>query len=105
MLVQLGNDDTGRGMKNYLEESHVGTNNAKLFDGIDTGQAYILSLKSGDNAIFIYGAANCHYDKDLKELDPKWVEVIAKSKILVLQREIPEFVNVIAAKVAKEAGT
>jgi ribokinase len=27
------------------------------------------------------------------------------AKILLLQREIPEFVNVLAAKVAKEAGT
>ncbi|TNV71945.1 hypothetical protein FGO68_gene4956 [Halteria grandinella] len=41
----------------------------------------------------------------MTELDPTWADAIRNSKILLLQREIPEFVNIIAAKIAKEAGT
>ena len=79
------------------------------------GQAYILALKDGSNSIIINCAANAAYDPEMKELDPKWAEAVRESnknnfslllgKILLLQREIPEYVNIVAARTAKEAGT
>jgi ribokinase len=83
----------------------VGTTHVKLLEGKDTGQAYILSLKDGNNSIIIVGGTNSDYDPKMTELDPSWTEAIRKNKILLLQREIPEYVNILAAKVAKEAGT
>ena len=64
-----------------------------------------MSLKDGNNSIIINGAANCHYDKDISTLCPAWTSMIQQSKFMILQREIPEFVNVIAARIAREAGT
>ena len=45
------------------------------------GQAYIMSLKNGDNAIFINGAANSAYDPNMKNLDDDWEQAIRKSKL------------------------
>lgn len=35
---------------------------AKLIEGVETGQAYIMSLKNGDNSIIIVGGANAHHN-------------------------------------------
>jgi len=40
---------------------------------VDTGRAYIMSLKNGDNSIIIVGGANAHYPDGMTELDPNWV--------------------------------
>jgi hypothetical protein len=42
----------------------------------DTGQAYILALKSGDNCIILNGASNEAYDPTMKELDPSWAKAV-----------------------------
>ena len=106
MLAQLGNDSVGQGYLKYFGESNVGVNHTKLLeDGVPSGQAYIMSLKSGDNSIIIVGGANTHYKEGLTALDEDWVKAIKSSKVLLLQREIPEFVNVLAAKTAKENNT
>ena len=65
--------------------------------------AYIvLNKSSADNFIIIVGGANQSYGEDktcvLQEEDS---EVISKSHVLLLQREIPEKVNIAAAKAAK----
>ena len=73
----------------------MGIENVKLLDGVDTGnqifvfyailgQAYIMSLKDGNNSIIIVGGANSAYDQKITELYPKWTEAIKKSKILLL---------------------
>jgi sugar/nucleoside kinase (ribokinase family) len=119
MLAQLGNDETGHSYVKHFKENNVGTEHVKILDGQDSGivflffsklfnnigQAYIMSLKNGNNAIVIVGGTNQAYDPNMTELDPHWAEAIRKSKILLLQREIPEYVNTIAAKLARESGT
>lgn len=45
------------------------------------GQAYILALKSGDNAIIINGGSNSAWDPNMTELDPAWAEEVRNSKI------------------------
>lgn len=100
----------------HFKENNVHTEHAKVLDNVGSGQAYILSLANGNNAIVIVGGSNEEYDPNMTELDPNWAATIRKcnsklvkfiitAKILLLQREIPEFVNVIAARVAKESGT
>lgn len=48
------------------------------------GQAYILSLKDGNNSIIIVGGTNSAYDPKMTELDPTWVEAIRKSKFIMI---------------------
>lgn len=43
------------------------------------GQAYIMSLKDGNNSIIIVGASNCAYDPKMTELSPDWQEAIKQS--------------------------
>ena len=61
------------------------------------------------------GGANTAYDPNMTTLHPDWVQVIKEgtylellivqiAKILYLQRLIPDYVNLVAAKIAKEAG-
>ena len=60
-------------------------------------------MPNGENSIIIHGGANTAWESDMESLDPEFVETIKASKILLLQRELPEHVNTLAAKVAKEA--
>ena len=76
MLVQLGDDEVGRGYIEYFKESNVGVTHAKLLKDVDSGAAYIMSLKNGDNSIIIVGGANAQYPNGLTELDPTWVKAI-----------------------------
>lgn len=64
-----------------------------------TGQAYILSLKeSGDNSIVIVGGTN---QATMGDLDESWRKAIAEAEILLLQREVPQEMNILAAKYAR----
>ena len=75
--------------------------NIKILNDQVTGQAYILSnLKNGENSIIIVGAANQAY----KQFAPDWHDIIKKVDILILQMEIPQSVNIEAARLAKESG-
>ncbi|CDW88189.1 pfkb family protein [Stylonychia lemnae] len=104
MLSQLGNDSQGRQLKALFEEYGVQTYNMKLLDSVDTGIGFILQLRSGNNVVISVGGANTAYDKDMTTFDSEWVQAIQSSKILLLQRLIPDYVNLVAAKIAKEAG-
>lgn len=87
-----------------LTESGVDVSKVKSLDGVNSGQAYIFSLPSGENSIIIHGGANTHWDGNLTELDQEFSDAIKESKLLLLQREIPEHINIIAAKLAQESG-
>ena len=50
----------------------MGTKCAKLIDGVESGQAYILALADGNNSIIIVSASNAHYDPNIQNLDPAW---------------------------------
>lgn len=64
--------------------------------------AFIMSQHNGENSIIINGAANMAYGDTL---DESWYQAIAESNVLLLQREIPEKINILAARCAKEVQT
>ena len=72
MLVQLGNDEVGHQYMKNFKENNVRTDHAKILEGVASGQAYILSLANGNNAIIIVGGSNEEYDPNMTELDPSW---------------------------------
>jgi ribokinase len=53
---------------------------------------------TGENSIVIVGGANQAFDTDLPQ---EWVDSINDADVLLMQREIPESVNIAAARVAK----
>lgn len=54
-----------------------------------------------DNSIIIVGGANQEYADEMPE---DWEKAISEAKVLLMQREIPEKVNVEACKIAKKNG-
>jgi ribokinase len=69
-------------------------------ENVATGQAYILS-QNKDNSIIIVGGANQVYPDSISE---DWAVAIASSSILLMQREIPERVNIEASEIARKNG-
>jgi ribokinase len=97
MLGQVGSDQEGKSYIEFLKK--IGINHDLINELPDTvtGQAYILShKKTKDNSIIIIGGANQKYDPNA-DLPLEWVDSIKNSGILLLQREIPEHVNIKAA--------
>lgn len=76
--------------------------------GVPTGTAYILMFDDNDNAILLIGGANQQWPAEaaLTEGDEgaKLRESITGSLCVMLQREVPEYVNVVSAKLAHAAG-
>ena len=103
-LWQVGKDEIATMVLGELKDAGVDVSHVKALDGINSGQAYILLMPDGENSIIIHGGANMAWSEDLKELDTDFTNQIKTSKILLLQREIPEHINIIAAKIAKESG-
>jgi ribokinase len=88
-LKNFGNVDTGR---------------SGLIDG-PTGTAYILLYGDNDNAIVLLGGANQSWpESPLDAEEGKLRKAIAESVAVMLQREVPENLNVEVAKAAHELG-
>mmetsp|Transcript_3375 Transcript_3375/g.2826 ORF Transcript_3375/g.2826 Transcript_3375/m.2826 type:complete len:272 (+) Transcript_3375:28-843(+) len=101
-LCQVGKDEIATMVLKELEESGADVSNIKALDNTPSGQAYIFSMPNGENSIIIHGGANTAWEENLSELDDKFSEAIKDSKILLLQREVPEHINVLAAKLARD---
>ena len=65
-----------------------------------TGQAYILLQQGGGNSIIVAPGANAVWDG----IDAELTTAIQQAGALLLQREIPEAINVAAARIAHAAG-
>mmetsp|Transcript_5571 Transcript_5571/g.9563 ORF Transcript_5571/g.9563 Transcript_5571/m.9563 type:complete len:124 (+) Transcript_5571:372-743(+) len=52
----------------------------------------------GENSIMIVGGANQDY---ASELPPEWVSALETADVLLMQREIPESINIKAAQIVK----
>ena len=66
-----------------------------------TGQAYILLQRGGENSIIVAPGANHVWSNTL---DPELTAAISQAGALLLQREIPEALNIAAAQFAKSVG-
>ena len=102
LLGQIGKDFEGESYINYLQKENVNTDFILKHETEHTGQALIFQLTgSGDNSIVIVGGANMGYSDNFK-LPAFWANQIEKADVLLMQREIPERVNLVAARFAKE---
>lgn len=101
-IGQAGNDDAMKRLKTEMESAHVELH-WKLLENEPTGMAYIYVDEEGENSIVIHGGANMAFDS-LTELDPHFRQVIEQSDYLLLQKEIPMELVLVAAKYAHGLG-
>lgn len=98
---QIGNDANGK----LIEESLQGVRLDCLcrVDDAPTGHAVVmLQPNTGVNSIIIVGGANMScWPSSLRDSQ---LHLLSKAGILLLQREIPDRINLLAAKAAKESG-
>ncbi|KAJ9527636.1 hypothetical protein QJQ45_025914, partial [Haematococcus lacustris] len=96
---QVGCDANGVMLREALKSAGVDTTFLRQVPG-SSGTALILLQQSGENSIIIVGGAN----QGGWELGPEAQAAIAGAGALLLQREVPEHVNIQAAQLAKTAG-
>lgn len=97
-LGQVGQDANAAMLREALQQSEVDTQHMRTVDG-PSGTAMIMVDSAGENTIVIVGGANTAdwaFTSDTKE-------VLRGAGALLLQREVPEHVNIQAAQLAREA--
>lgn len=101
---QVGEDANGKLITDALSGCGVRLDymNVVKDGGVPTGHAVVMLQSDGQNSIIIVGGANmsCWPEK----FGDEDLEVVKKAGIVLLQREIPDSVNIQVAKAARSAG-
>jgi ribokinase len=100
MVGKVGNDDFGRSLINSLENSGINTEYVKTVNKpTSIGNVQIQKNDKGtENRIIVYPGAN--FEWELSDVD-FLKESICQYDMVILQNEIPQFINVAVAKMAK----
>ncbi|XP_051124823.1 ribokinase [Andrographis paniculata] len=99
---QVGEDANGKLISDALASGGVLLDRLITVGGAPTGHAVVMLQGDGQNSIIIVGGANMECWPEI--LDEQILEVVRNAGILLLQREIPDFVNIQVARVARSAG-
>ncbi|KAL5730639.1 ribokinase [Ranunculus cassubicifolius] len=101
-LGQIGEDAHGKLVSEALGNGGVILDRVSVVENVPTGHAVVMLQEDGQNSIIIVGGANmCCWPETIREED---LEVLKKAGIVLLQREIPDQVNILVAKAARSAG-
>lgn len=96
-LGQVGEDAHGKLITEALENGGVRLNYLSTVAAAPTGHAVVMLQSDGQNSIIIVGGANMNcWPETLSEEE---LEVVKNAGIVLLQREIPDSVNIQVAKV------
>lgn len=94
---QVGEDAHGKLISQALEDGGVHVDYLSTVSAAPTGHAVVMLQGDGQNSIIIVGGANMSFwPETLSNAD---LEVVRNAGIVLLQREIPDFVNIQVAKV------
>ena len=94
---QIGEDAHGKLISEALENDGVFLDHLTAVGSAPTGHAVVMLQSDGQNSIIIVGGANMGcWPETFSDED---LEVVRKAGIVLLQREIPDSVNVQVAKV------
>ncbi|XP_021773927.1 uncharacterized protein LOC110737884 [Chenopodium quinoa] len=99
---QIGEDANGRLISEELKNGGVFLDYLRNVSGAPTGHAVVMLQSNGENSIIIVGGANMSCWPD--EIDDADLEIVRNAGIVLLQREIPDSVNIQVAKAARNAG-
>ncbi|KAK6157493.1 hypothetical protein DH2020_011741 [Rehmannia glutinosa] len=98
---QVGKDAHGKLITEALEGGGVFLDYLAAVDEAPTGHAVVMLQAGGQNSIIIVGGANMAcWPESLSQED---LEVVKNAGIVLLQREIPDSVNIQVAKAARSA--
>ncbi|KAL4181260.1 hypothetical protein AMTRI_Chr12g270350 [Amborella trichopoda] len=100
-IGQVGEDAHGRLVTDALAQGGICLEHVKRVEGEPTGHAVVMLLGSdGQNSIIIVGGANTSGWPDPLPEEDLWV--VRNAGVLLLQREIPDAVNIQVAKGVKQ---
>ncbi|XP_043702448.1 ribokinase [Telopea speciosissima] len=101
-IGQIGEDANGRLITEALEGGGVHLDHLTTVSAAPTGHAVVMLQPDGQNSIIIVGGANmsCWPDK----LSDEDLQAVRNAGVVLLQREIPDSVNIQVAKVARDVG-
>ena len=100
MVGAIGNDEFGRFLRHQLSKSSVDDRFVATIPGAASGMSVAIQDKAGDYAATIVSGANQRIDPDALAADGVWDDV----GLLILQNEVPETVNIAAARQARAHG-
>lgn len=100
LVAQVGTDTNAAMLRGALGSAGVDTSLITSAEG-PSGTAVILLQPSGENSIILVGGANT---SDEWQITDAATAAIQSAGAVLLQREIPDVVNVIFAKIARSAG-
>lgn len=94
---QVGKDANGKLISEALESGGVCLDHLRSVSEAPTGHAVVMLQSDGQNSIIIVGGANmCGWPLVIGDKD---LEIVRNAGIVLLQREIPDSVNIQVAKV------
>ncbi|XP_056167842.1 ribokinase isoform X2 [Syzygium oleosum] len=99
-LGQVGEDAHGKLVSQALEDSGVKLDHLNTVSGTPTGHAVVMLQSDGQNSIIIVGGTNMSSWPEV--LPDEDLELVKNAGIVLLQREIPDFVNDQVAKGIKQ---
>jgi ribokinase len=100
-VSMFGNDSHANALKDSLVSSGVDVSLCMDCD-VPSGQAFIFLEEDGQNSILIVGGSNKAFPKDC--VSRNLLSAIQGASAVMLQREIPEALNIEIAQAAKKAG-
>eukprot|EP01037_Dinobryon_pediforme_P018135 gene18135-18381_t len=101
MIGRIGQDDFGTRLLANLDKAKVERSMVAIDEHAGSGMSVAILDKSGDYGAVIVSGANLAIDPQCCEKN--W-EALGGARVLVLQNEIPESVNIAMATVARKAG-
>ncbi|KAL5151432.1 Ribokinase [Glycine soja] len=99
---QVGNDAYGSLLADALRGGGVRLDNLAVVASAPTGHAVVMLQSNGQNSIIIIGGSNMSGWPST--LPRQHLDLVAQAGIVLLQREIPDAVNVQVAQAARNAG-
>src|SRR5579864_2257282 len=101
MIGRVGDDAFGRRLLQNLAEAGVDASEVHVDPEAGSGMSAAIIQDDGDYGAVIVSGANLH--NSAESLDEQW-KTLDGARVLVLQNEIPESVNLAAATAARASG-
>ena len=101
MIGRVGDDDFGKRLLSHLQSFQVDTEHVRTDPAAGSGMSVAIIDAEGDYGAVIVSGANLRLgEEDIRDA----LEVLQRASVLVLQNEIPDAANVLAAEAAKRQG-
>ncbi|MER0236918.1 PfkB family carbohydrate kinase [Fulvimarina sp. MAC8] len=100
MVGAVGDDAFGSFLLSMLVDSNVDARRVRRLSGSNSGMSVAISDAEGDYGAVIVSGANLAIDIAALSSENLWRD----AKALILQNEVPDAVNLVAAGAAREAG-